>query len=135
MKTGWTLAGLTLALLLTAGCGGGGADLAAPTAPLGAVTEAPAKNLVVVRYDHDADGNPDLLTLNADRRPLEIVEALRGTADGAAAVATEELVGQHLPPEIDEALAGHLAESFDLDAETELEVKVGGEPVTLTVIE
>lgn len=135
MKTGWTLAGLTLALLLTAGCGGGGADLQAPTAPLAAVAEAPARNLVVVRYDHDVDGNPDLLTLNADRRPLEIVEALRGTADGAAAVATAEFVGQPLPPEIDEALAGHLAESFDLDTETELEVKVGGETVTLTVIE
>jgi len=135
MKTGWTLASLTLALLLTAGCGGGGPDLATPTAPLGAVTEAPAKNLVVVRYDHDVDGNPDLLTLNADRRPLEIVEALRGTADGAAAVATAELVGQPLPPEIDEALANHLAGSFDLDTETELEVKVGGEIVTLTVIE
>ena len=135
MKTGWTTTGLALALLLTAGCGGGGADLASPTAPLGAVAVAPAKNLVVIRYDHDLDGNPDLLTVDADRRPLEIVEALRGTIDGDAAVATEEFAGQRLAPEIDEALANHLTESFDLDTETELEVKVGGETVTITVIE
>ena len=114
---------------------GGGAAGASPTTPLGAVAAAPAKDLVVVRYDHDLDGNPDLLTLNADRRPLEIVEALRGTPDGAAVDATQALAGQSLAPEIDEALARHLAGSYALDTETELEVKVGGETVTLTVIE
>ena len=133
MRTGLTTAGLALALLLTAGCGGGGD--AAPFSPDGDVAAAPAKNLVVIRYDQDTDGNPDLLTVNADRRPLEIVEALRGTPDGRAIDATAELAGQPIAPEIDEALANHLAESFDLDVETELEVKVGGETVTITVIE
>ena len=109
--------------------------MASPSTLSAAVAEAPAKNLVVIRYDQDQDGNPDLLTLDANRRPLEIVEALRGTSDGHAVDATGELAGQPLDPEIDEALANHLAESFDLDAETDLEVKVGGETVTITVIE
>lgn len=135
MRTGWTTAGLALALLLTAGCGGGGDS--APFSPdgTGDVAAAPAKNLVVIRYDQDTDGSPDLLTVNADRRPLEIVEALRGTPDGRSIDVTAELAGQPIAPEIDEALANHLAESFDLDTETELEVKVGGETVTVTVIE
>jgi len=134
MRIGSTTASLTLAFLLTAGCGGGG-DVATPTRSGGSLAAAPARNLVVVRYDQDADGNPDLLTLDADRRPLEIVEALRGTTDGSAVDATDVLAGQALAPEIDEALANHLAESFDLDTETELEVKVGDQTVTITVIE
>jgi len=134
MRTGWTMAGLALALLLTAGCGGGG-EIAPPIASDGPVAQAPARNLVVIRFDQDADGNPDLLTLNADQRPLEIVEALRGTPDGHAVDATAELAGQPLAPAIEEALASHLVESFDLDTETELEVKVGDEIVTITVIE
>lgn len=133
MRTGRTTAGLALALLLAAGCGGGGD--ASPFQPDGEVAAAPARNLVVLRYDEDADGNPDLLTVDADRRPLEIVEALRGTPDGRAVDATDELAGLPLAPELDEALANHLAESFDLDSETDLEVKVGGATVTVTVIE
>ena len=134
MRTGWTTAGLVLALLTTAGCGGGG-QVAPPDGRVQALSAAPAKNLVVVRYDEDLDGNPDLLTLDADRRPLAIVEALRGTPDGRAVDATAALAGRPLAPEIDEALANHLAESFDLDSETDLEVKVGGDTITITVIE
>lgn len=136
MRTGWITASSLLALLLLAGAGcGGGGDAPSALAPAGALSAAPATNLVVVRYDLDADGSPDLLTLDADRRPLEIVEALRGTPDGRAVDASAELAGRALAPEIDEALATHLAESFDLDAETDLAVEVGGETVTLTVIE
>ena len=136
MRTVWITAGLALALL-TAGCGGGGdiTPSTAPGGPAGPIAQAPAKNLVVVRIDLDADGNPDLLTLDADQRPLAIVEALRGTPDGGSVDATAAFAGQQLAPEIDDALAKHLAESFDLDSETDLEVTVGGEIVTVTVIE
>ena len=135
MRTGWTTGGLVLALLLFAGCGGGGGDAAAPAAGVPVVSQAPAKNLVVVRLDHDGDGNPDLLTLDVDRRPLAIVEALRGTEEGKAVDASAELAGLPLAPEIEEALLAHLADSFALDAEADLEVVVGGETRTVTVIE
>ncbi len=140
--------GCLLALFALAACGGGGgggtpADIT--TDPIAQDGSAPAEtsspttgvagNLVVIRYDHNGDTHPDLLTLDTAVEPFQIREALEGTPEGEARDVSEALRGHPIDPAIADALARHLAESFALGEETDLEVMVGGLPVELTVVE
>lgn len=135
MRSVLTYVGLALAVALFGGCGGGGDGDSALPAGGGSSPALSKITEVVVRYDHDGDGNPDVLTLDASVDPFEIVEALEGTDAGDAVDATEVLKGRAIDPAISTALANHRAESFEIDVEIDLEVQVDGVPVTVTVIE
>jgi hypothetical protein len=142
MKRDRALGTFVLALVCAGllGCGGGGGGGSDPETTLppggGGDGGTPPGEYVVVRYDHDGDGNPDLLTLDRTESPLVVVEALRGTDDGGSVDATKDLAGQTLDPSVSEALSAYLAESFDIASETELDaVDALGNRVTLTVFE
>jgi hypothetical protein len=137
MGTHLGLAGLVSAMLLLAACGGGGGSdlaLAGPTSD-GPSSEAQQANLVVIRHDHDGDTHLDLLTLDASARPMVIVEALRGTPEGELQDGIESWSGTPIDPELSDAIQAYLADSFQVGAETDLDVTLGGETVTITVLE
>jgi hypothetical protein len=91
---------------------------------------------VVVRFDQDGDGYPDLLTLDRTETPFTVVEALRGTADGGTVDATGALAGRTIDPAVSDTLAAYLAESIEVASEQELvAVDSQGSSVTLTVYE
>jgi hypothetical protein len=119
------------------GGGGGGSDIAVNPPPGGAGdTTVPPGEYVVVRYDQDADGNPDLLTLDKTETPFTVVEALAGTDDGGSVVVTEKLGGRPIDPAISDALASYLAESLEVASETDLEVvDSSGSEISITVFE
>ena len=136
------LAGLVLAMLLLTACGGGGdggavlADTPSDDMPLDDTpSTAQQAHLVVVRYDHDADGHPDVMTLDAAARPMTIVEALLGMPEGDSIDGTETLAGQPIDLELSDVLASYLADSYAVGTETDLDVALRGEPTTITVIE
>ena len=130
---------ITLIALLALACGGGGGggggtDLTNPgnTTP---VDTAPAQ-LVVVQYDYDQDGEPDLLTLNRSTSPLTIVEALSGTADGEMTDMTAAWAGNTVAPEISDAVSAHLADSVEVAGESQIQATDGaGGDVLITVYE
>lgn len=135
---------LVLALLAVGllGCGGGGgggggSDPGVNPPPGGGGTDELLQGeYVVVRFDQDADGYPDLLTLDKAKTPFTVVEALRGTADGGSVDATVALAGDEIDSALSEALAAFLAESIDIASEQELVANDSqGNPVTLTVYE
>ena len=125
-----------LALLLLTACGGGGDTplSTTQTKPRGADID-PGTNRVVVRYDRDGDAQPDVLTLDASRNPLVIVEAIRGTADGAGTDATDIWRGGEIDAALNDALQHYLAESCTVASQTDIELILDGAPVTVTVIE
>lgn len=131
------LAGIILAMVLLTACGGGG-DGAVPLTqapPDGPAPTAQQANLVVVRYDVDADGLSDVVTLDASARPMVMLEGLRGLPEGDAVDATEAWQGQPIDPELSDVLQSYLADSFRVGVETDLDVTLRGEPATITVIE
>ena len=131
------LAGLVLAMVLLTACGGGGdgGAVLADTPSADTPSTAQQAHLVVVRYDHDADGHPDVLTLDAAARPMTIVEALLGMPEGDSIDGTETLAGQPIDLELSDVLASYLADSYAVGTETDLDVALRGEPTTITVIE
>lgn len=117
------------------GGGGGGSDSGVNPPPGGGTTSLQGE-YVVVQFDQDADGYPDLLTLDKANTPFTVVEALRGTADGGTVDATATLAGVEIDPAVSETLAAFLAESFDVASERELTATDSqGSSVTLTVYE
>ena len=128
----WTL----LALLLLTSCDGGreGSPAAVRTTLAGTATGS-RDDLVVIRYDWDRDAQPDVLVLDTSRNPLVIVEAIRGTADGAGVDATEAWRGGEIAWALNDALQYYLAQSRSVASRTDLELILDGAPVTVTVIE
>ena len=141
---------LLLALAALCACGGGtdapdAALVADPTDgdPVGdpvddnAGVEAVAQeNQVVVRYDHDGDGNPDHLTLDTTTTPYRIVEALGGTGAGVPVDLTAVLKDQPIDPAVSDAVEAHRASSLGVASETTLDVvNQSGEQVTVTIYE
>ncbi len=131
------LAGIVLAMVLLTACGGGsgGAVPLTQAPPDGPTPTAQQANLVVVRYDVDADGLSDVVTLDASSRPMVMVEGLRGLPEGDAVDVTDEWQGQPVDPELSDVLHSYLADSFRVGVETDLDVTLRGEPATITVIE
>jgi len=127
-------AALAAGLTLLAACGGGedgatrlGADGG------GSLTANPDE--IVVRYDEDHDALLDVVTLDVSQDPCVIVEALQGTADGDWVDATATWRGRTIDSRLSDALRLYRASSFSVASETELEVLLGQEPITVTVIE
>lgn len=130
------LAALLTAALLVAACGGGsGSDIPLTGPTSGTPTTAAQPHLVVARFDFDGDTYPDILTLDAIPHPMVIVEALQGTPDGDGLDAIESWGGKPIEPEISDAIHAHLADSLQVGTETDLEIEVGGQTITVTVIE
>jgi hypothetical protein len=121
---------LSLLAIGFTGCGGG----AAPGGASGQLaTEA---QTMVVQYDLDDDGEPDWVTLDTSTSPFQVVEAVHGTTDGEPVDITDLLAGTPIEPELSQALADHLARSFDVDQRTELEVLLSGDRrVSVTVLD
>ncbi len=132
-ETAWP----ALAVMLLASCSGGGDEALSATVgkPTGADGGSPSTNLVVVRYDRDRDSLPDLLTLDASRNPLVIVEAIRGTADGGGVDVTDTWRGGEIEPVLNDAMQHYLTESLSVGSRTDIELVVDGQTVTVTVIE
>ena len=137
MRHGRERAWLAPALMLLASCGGGGAAPLPPVSgkPAHVVSGEPSGNLIVVRYDRDGDALPDILTLDASRSPLVIVEAIRGTVDGGGEDVTAAWCGGTVAGALGDVLRLHLAESVSTGAETDLDLVLDDETVTITVIE
>lgn len=128
----WTL----VALLLLTSCGGSKeAELPTMTAGAASSTPPPITSLVVVRHDWDRDAHPDVLTLDTSRNPLVIVEAIRGTEDGAGTNATDTWRGGEIEAALNDALHFYIAQSRSVGSQTDLELILDGAPVTVTVIE
>jgi len=104
-----------LAIALPA-CGGGVSATPGVGLP---TTEA---QTMVVQYDRNDDGEPDWVTLDTSTHPFRVVEAVHGAADGDPVDMTDLLAGTSIDPDLSQALAGHLARSFDIDMRTEIEV-------------
>ncbi len=121
-------------MMLTA-CGGGedaGPVAGGVAARLGVL---PPEACVVVRYDFDQDGHDDVLTLDANQRPYEVVEALEGGAGGAFVDATPRWGGRPVDAYVDAVLHAYLERSLAVASDTPLEIQVRGRPVLLSVIE
>lgn len=134
--------GLVFCSVLAA-CGGGtGALVVGGGNPAPTPTPTPnppavvQENHVVVRYDLNGDAEPDLVTLDADKTPFEIVAALEGTPNGDAVDMTDLRKGQPIDPAVSEALANYLANSFQVGVETDLDLAdENGNPVSVTIFE
>ena len=125
-----------LAAMLLSSCGGGGeAALSATQEKTQGAAFHPGTNRVVIRYDRDGDTHPDVLTLDAACNPLVIVEAIRGTADGAGTDATDAWRGGEIGADLNDALQIYLTESCSVGSKTNLEVILDGKAVNVTVIE
>lgn len=138
MPLGIAVLALTLFACGGGGGGGGGASdggLTDEPADITPPAETEPQELVVVRYDHDGDGDQDLLTLDATQSPLTIVEALEGTDSGEAIDATAALAGTPVDPAVSEALTRYLADSVALASEHELDVATAAGDITITVFE
>ncbi len=129
--------GVAVAALAVA-CGGG--TTAAPVVGGdpggGGLSGVSQENQVVIQFDRNGDTQPDTLTLDATESPFEIVSALDGTEGGGAIDVSDALRGQPIDPALSEALANHLATSFDVASQTQIDVVLAnGETVTVTVFE
>jgi len=128
--------GAALILLLLTSCGGGREDALSSTREKPAEDAARAGDeLLAVRLDWDHDGHLDVLTLDASKNPLVVVEALRGTPGGDATEAPPEWGGREIAPALNRVLQLYLARSMSVGTTTDLDVILEGERVTVTVIE
>jgi hypothetical protein len=113
-----------------AACGSGGSAAPDPNAP---IAEAQA---MVVEYDQNDDGERDWVTLDTSTHPFRVVEAVHGSANGDPVDVTDILAGTSIDPGLSQALADHLARSFDVETRTELEVMLAdGQRVSVTVLD
>lgn len=134
------------ATLLLAACGGGGGG-GGVTLPVGATptpdtgdpvgdTSEPERQLVVVRYDYDGDDLPDVLTLDKNRSPMEIVEALKGTTTGDVVDVTSTWAGKTVDSAISDAVNSHLISSFSVADKTDVFVTdTLGHDATVTIFD
>ena len=129
--------------LLFAACGGGGGGGNA-TLPVGTTlppdpvdgTSEPEQQLVVVRYDFDGDDHPDVLTLDRNESPMEIVEALKGTATGEVVDVTSDWAGQTVDSAISDAVNSHLISTFSVGDKTDVYVTdTLGHDATVTIFD
>ena len=104
-------------VLAWAGCGSGGGSSSD-----GSPTLSAAPQTMVVQYDHNGDGELDFLTLDVSEAPFRILELLEGVSDGAPVDKSALFQGQAIDPAISQALADHLASSFNLGERVELNV-------------
>jgi hypothetical protein len=117
--------------VLVAGCGGGGLS----SGKLGTTTAAP-EDQIVAAYDQDNDGNQDLLTLNPNVSPMQILGAIQGQTGGGFVDVSAQLAGQPIDANISAAISNYLANSVELGAGTDLEVQdVSGRALVVTVYE
>ncbi|GIW71717.1 MAG: hypothetical protein KatS3mg102_1259 [Planctomycetota bacterium] len=125
---GWACAALLL------GCGGGSS-----TGGVASPSSAPAveeEGQLVVRFDHDRDGLPDVLALDPSAEPFRIVKALLGTPSGDLVDRSAALAGQPIDAGISAAIAAYLDGSAELAAATELSAfDSAGNPVFVTIFE
>ncbi|MHC4959211.1 MAG: hypothetical protein ACYTGN_12655 [Planctomycetota bacterium] len=110
-----------LAALLFPACGGGGSD-----APIEPALASEAQTMVV-QMDVDEDGRLDWVTLDTSAHPFVITETLHGALTGDPVDGTDRMAGTAIDPALSEALADHLARSFDVGERTELEVTLSDE--------
>jgi hypothetical protein len=123
---------LALLAAALAACGGG-SDAVTPT---GTIESVPQESQVVVRYDHNGDTLPDVLTLDTSRSPFRIVEVLEGTDSGDPVDRSAFLRDRPIEPAISGAVPSYLAESMQVASETDLDVtNLSGDSVTVTVFE
>ena len=95
----------------------------------------PQQNFVVVQFDRNGDQNPDVVTLDPSKSPMEIVSALDGTAGDPVDV-TQSVKGQPIDATLSEGLANYLKDSYEVGARTELDLRnVNGASVPVTVFE
>jgi hypothetical protein len=127
--------GLLLLSLAPVACGGGRNDGSAPGRANLASTSALDERLVVVRCDLDQDLYADLLTIDVARPPYRVIEALQGTPGGTFVDVSSSWQGRHLGQEIDEVLETYFDRSLSTAAETELDVLVRGQLISLAVFE
>ena len=99
------------------GCGSGGGAATPSATPQTAQPET-----MVVQYDRNDDGEPDWVTLDTSSSPFRVIEAVHGAANGEPLDMTDVLLGTSIDPDLSQALADHLARSFDVNTRTELEV-------------
>jgi len=143
MRTSRMVTCVAIALLFAA-CGGGGGGGGSATLPEGTTlppdpvdgTPAPEQQLVVVQYDYDGDDHPDVLTLDRNESPMEIVEALQGTATGDVVDVTSDWAGQVVDSVISDAVNSHLISTFSVGDKTDIYVTdTLGHDATVTIFD
>jgi len=128
---------LIAGLALAAGCGGGAVGTTGPTGgDTGGTTTGAQQQRLVVQFDQNGDDEPDLITLDTSETPFKVIEALEGVSGGTMRNVTKSLAGQTLDIEISNAIAGYLANSFNVGKRTELDVtNQQGQTMTLVIFE
>ncbi len=134
-------AALAACAAVLAACGGTGpTPLVGGDGPTGGgggqpnLTTSP-QSFVVVQFDRNGDSNPDVVTLDPSKSPMEIVSALDGTPGDPVDV-TQSVKGQTIDPTLSEGLANYLKESYEVGKRTELDLRnAAGASVPVTVFE
>ncbi|MHC4953465.1 MAG: hypothetical protein ACYTGZ_06215 [Planctomycetota bacterium] len=107
-----------LLAIVPVGCGGGGGA----TGPTDAVPQESAPETVVVQFDENDDGEPDWIALDTSTRPYRVVEALYGSANGEPVNVTDLLRGRAIDVDVSNALADHMASTFEVTGRAEIDV-------------
>lgn len=134
------LLSLLAGLALAAGCGSGGGAVGTTGdtgGDNGGITTSPQQQQrLVVQFDQNGDDEPDLITLDTSETPFKVLEALEGVSGGTMRDVTESLAGQTLDTEISNAIAGYLANSYNIGKRIELDVtNQAGQSMTLVIFE
>lgn len=136
--------GLSLALCAAALVACGGGVTAVPVSTGGpatggdgpGLTPAAQENQVVLEFDITGDARPDMVTVDANTSPFTVVAVLETTGAGPRNDVTEAFEGAPIDAAVSEALSDYLANSFELNQQTRLDVfDINGAPVTVTIFE